>query len=849
MRIVGDGGNDRLSGTPQADKILGRGGADWLAGGEGNDTINGGAGDDTLLGEAGNDRLLGGAGDDVVVGGPGRDYLDGGAGGDVFGFDDKDTGSGSDADVIHGFMQEDILDLRDVDILFRDDYPPFAPARGGFGVSHDGGDTLVSWNTFGAVHTVRLAGFAGEPQIVWYDDDHPGGLGTGPTLADGHSLTGTLEVAEDTDWFRFDATAGRLYRFDVGGNAGGVGTAWSPTVSLRDGDGAHLSVNQQLAPGDYSSSDTRSYFAAAETGTYYLNVDSGWSDSGSGSYLLAASSRPYVDDVVDGETTIGAGQTFDGKIGYEWDEDWFRLTFEPGKVYTVEVRGESSGSGTLHDPALYIDDPEDEEGRLYDNDGGKGLDSRIVLNPEYWTTGTTALIGVRSFDDQAGTYKLVVTAEDAEAKSATATVSASLPPVDATADVPAFDFDLALPAAAVAAAPGELIVGGSGPDTLQGTFGSDHILGLGGSDHLSGGAGQDTIEGGTGNDYVSGQSGNDRLFGGGGSDHLFGGGGADVLVGGLGRDFLWGGAGADVFRFGAGDTGDATAGPLSDVIYDFGPDDVIDLRGAGVVGAGWPYATSEPEPGAFSIWYGGGSTFVSWNTDGAYHDVELASYTANGRDVYDQIVWYDDDYSDGWGTTATLADGQTLQGRIEVDSDQDWFRIDVLPGEGYFATLQTETSGIELDHLSAGSSGPRYVRVAGVGDVTGSYSVSLLVDEIGSDTRNHGTIAAGETFIGELEGAGDQDWYAIELTEGERYTIRLRGHDSGSGTVPDPFLRLIDDEGAWIRNNNDGGTGKDAKIVYTAEASGTYYIDAQDNSDGVGTYELHVTGTDALLMG
>ena len=113
----------------------------------------------------------------------------------------------------------------------------------------------------------------------------------------------------------------------------------------------------------------------------------------------------------------------------------------------------------------------------------------------------------------------------------------------------------------------------------------------------------------------------DRLEGGDGGTHLYGGDGADLLIGGRGRDIMWGGAGPDSFRFDDGDAGDATAGPLSDVILDFSVEDTLDLLAVDVLGF-WGWGRT-PERGTFSLWQAGGSTYVTWNTFGSLHDVEL----------------------------------------------------------------------------------------------------------------------------------------------------------------------------------------------------------------------------------
>ncbi|MCC5617389.1 hypothetical protein LC605_20325 [Nostoc sp. CHAB 5836] len=75
-----------ISGTDYDDLIVGNNGNDTLSGGLGNDTLTGGNGNDTLSGGLGNDTLTGGNGNDNLYGGYGNDSLIGGSGTDTFAF-------------------------------------------------------------------------------------------------------------------------------------------------------------------------------------------------------------------------------------------------------------------------------------------------------------------------------------------------------------------------------------------------------------------------------------------------------------------------------------------------------------------------------------------------------------------------------------------------------------------------------------------------------------------------------------------------------------------------------------------------------------------------------------------
>jgi Ca2+-binding RTX toxin-like protein len=116
----------------------------------------------------------------------------------------------------------------------------------------------------------------------------------------------------------------------------------------------------------------------------------------------------------------------------------------------------------------------------------------------------------------------------------------------------------------------DVVIGGAGADRLFGNLGNDALRGGGGRDVLSGDDGNDGLGGGLGDDRLNGGTGNDRLNGGAGNDTLFAGAGNDTLNGGSENDTLTGNGGADVFIL--------RAGGGSDIVTDFGVDDVLRLE-------------------------------------------------------------------------------------------------------------------------------------------------------------------------------------------------------------------------------------------------------------------------------
>jgi len=98
--LIGDSGNDFISGKKASDSLDGGTGDDSIYGGRGLDTLTGGGGDDILFGGRGADSLEGGAGNDSLYGGKGNDTLLGGAGDDFLSGENGDDfligGEGSD---------------------------------------------------------------------------------------------------------------------------------------------------------------------------------------------------------------------------------------------------------------------------------------------------------------------------------------------------------------------------------------------------------------------------------------------------------------------------------------------------------------------------------------------------------------------------------------------------------------------------------------------------------------------------------------------------------------------------------------------------------------------------------
>ena len=62
-------------------------------------------------------------------------------------------------------------------------------------------------------------------------------------------------------------------------------------------------------------------------------------------------------------------------------------------------------------------------------------------------------------------------------------------------------------------------------------------------------------------------------------------------------------------------------------------------------------------------------------------------------------------------------------------------------------------------------------------------------DYLGAEETT-GIVAVGGSVTGNLEVDNDVDWFKVRLEEGKSYRIRMRGSESGGGTLADPFLAI-----------------------------------------------------------
>ena len=234
-----------------------------------------------------------------------------------------------------------------------------------------------------------------------------------------------------------------------------------------------------------------------------------------------------------------------------------------------------------------------------------------------------------------------------------------------------------------------------------------------------------------------------------------------------------------------------------------------------------------------------------------------------------------------------------FDGTINTHGERDTFAVDVVVGHEHFVEMRTRNgSGIfncihnvapEASAEPSGSRGwlgcehrpgrkaylwftarheGRYFITVGSDNGTGDYELRikdrdavppgvwdtpLPDDDIGQDTSTTGLIYINDSWVngtavrGEIDLAGDKDWFRVELEGGQRYQFDIRGESSRVGTLRNSYMWIHNAAGERIIFASGGGDQYlDTRLIWTPPASGTYFIEVAGAPHEIGTYDLSV---------
>ena len=177
---------------------------------------------------------------------------------------------------------------------------------------------------------------------------------------------------------------------------------------------------------------------------------------------------------------------------------------------------------------------------------------------------------------------------------------------------------------------------------------------------------------------------------------------------------------------------------------------------------------------------------------------------------------------------------------IEFTGTRTWY----FSARGFVETVVPSRWLASVDILSGEYFEPGDVYTIVLTDITDSGD-----DYLGAEETT-GAVTVGGNVTGNLEVDNDVDSFRVRLEADKSYRIRMRGSESGRGTLADPYVSIVATSpltqtefgvGTPINFNNDRSeTEKDSELVVTVYSSKDYLILAASPGTGTGTYTIEV---------
>ena len=213
----------------------------------------------------------------------------------------------------------------------------------------------------------------------------------------------------------------------------------------------------------------------------------------------------------------------------------------------------------------------------------------------------------------------------------------------------------------------------------------------------------------------------------------------------------------------------------------------------------------------------------SFTVGSTTHTVEILAYQTGSTP---QLFFFTD-------TGVTKADLEGLELRITVDGVAKTLAVS--------SATDFSSGGINYGiYWEDSSHGYRLYDWAGK-----TVTVQLrtpVVDDCAGDTTTTCSVSLGSSVTGDIELVADTDYFSLSVTSGVTYQIDAEGSETSMGTLDDPYLILRDASDSGLASDDDGGDGRNARIVWAASSTRTVYVEVnQVFHDSTGTYTLTVS--------
>lgn len=696
----------------------------------------------------------------------------------------------------------------------------------------------------------------------------PAGDATTQARFNGEAIESELAPSGDIDWYRMSVQQGQRYGFTLDGIAAEDGAAVDPTIGIYDSEGNQIAFNDD-ANGTLNAA---LQYSPTQSGDVFVAVGS-FLDSGVGRYRLAATAREVPPDDAGNDATTRArvqpGRAVNGELEYEGDVDSYRLSARAGQRYHITLRGADGAATPLPDPLLRIADADGNE-LMSNDDDGEGLNSALDYVPQ---ANSDVFVEARGFaDGNAGSYTLSVAAERAPTDSISADRNTRGRINVGNSVDGAIDFASDSDWYRVRLQEGQsyrFTLDSSGPNPL-----SDPLL------RLRNAAGEEIVvddDGGEGfNSYLeftAPSTGNYFLDANVFSEGSTGGYTLGARAGDIPAD-----ASTDASLSADGDYREGVLSPAGD--HDWYRLNLTEGQGfrallttaEGNEGLSDPYLTLYDAEGTLIISDDdGGDGLNAWlefsaPSAGAYY-LEARGFNEDATGRY-AISITAGEIGASFDSAEYLTPGP--EGRastIGAADDADWFTVEMVEGRTYRFNLDGLDEGALTDPVltlfnsegtqvaqdddggaglnayltfASPTGGPYFAQVSSYDGGTGRYMLRVTDTDVpGNIYTDEGLQSSGtDERVSRIEMEGDLDYYRVDLEGGVRYQIGLNGH--GDDALADPMLTIVDAENTTVTSDDDSGPGRNARLGFTPESTGVYYIQASGLGGTTGWYQVSI---------
>jgi hypothetical protein len=715
---------------------------------------------------------------------------------------------------------------------------------------------------FGAAAVALLAW---SPAALAQVADAPGDASTEARFS-GDAIEAELSPAGDVDWYRMRVEQGRRYSITLDGVANAEGNVVDPMLGVYDAEGNQLALNDD-AGGTLNSA---LQYSPSQSGDVFIEARA-FLDQGTGAYRLAATSAETPPDDAGNDSSTRArvtpGRAVTGNLEYEGDTDWYRLTTRNGQRYRITLAGAEGAETPLGDPLLQVLDSDGNVLAANDDSDGE-LNSALEYTPQ---GSGEVFVEARAYSDAyAGTYTLNVTAERAPTDniSADRNTRGRLSAGDSVDGALDFAGDVDWHRI-------RLEGGQSYRFSLNGSGGSalgDPLL------RLYDSSGQEVAMDDDGGDgfnsyleYLAPSTGNYFLAAAPYGEAAKGGYTLSARAGDIPAD-----SSTDASLSADGDYREGVLAPAGDrdwyrIDLAEGQALRIGLTGSELGDAlGDPYLVLYgPDGGERARDDDGGEGLNSWMeyqaTVAGPHYLEVRGFIddAAGRYAISVTPGEIGASPDGAEYLQPGFEGRTSM--IGEAGDSDWFIVEMIEGRPYRFNLdgvegeladpvltlydgegnqvaQDDDGGIGLNSyltFASPTGGSYFAAASSYDGGTGRYTLRVTDTDVpGHIYTDEALDSASDERVSRIDMEGDLDYFRIELEGGVRYQIDVAG--TGEHPLPDPFLVITDDQNNRVAGDDDGGPGLDARLRFTPENSGVYFIQASGLGGSIGWYQVSI---------